>query len=115
MDPRILECSHFFLSGTFTAADDGSGMTHPASGRRSLSGDKCHYRFLAVLLYPSCRLLLGISAYFADEYDTFGIGIGIKQFHDIEEWTADNWIAADSNAGALSKSRLGKLVYRFVG
>src|SRR5438445_1807778 len=105
----------FFFRRARAAADDGAGMTHAASGRRSLSGDEANHRLAHASPNEFRGLLLGIAADLADHDDGMRIGIIVEEAHGIQKRCADDGIAANANAGGLSYAQVHELADGFVG
>src|SRR5438445_610147 len=99
----------FFFRRARAAADDGAGMTHAASGRRSLSGDEANHRLAHASPNEFRGLLLGIAADLADHDDGMRIGIIVEEAHGIQKRCADDGIAANANAGGLSYAQVHEL------
>src|SRR6266550_1160673 len=65
-DTSGLEGVDFSCRRPFATGDDGTGVTHPASGRRGHPGDESGDRFSAMISNPGGRFFFGGAADFAD-------------------------------------------------
>src|SRR5208337_4380741 len=100
---------------TLAAADDGAGVSHAASGRRSCAGDESRHRLFAVHFDPIGGFFLGAAANLADHDNAVRVRVGIEQFDDIQVRGAVHRVAADTDTGALAGAAGGDLPDRFIG
>ena len=101
--------------GAFAAGDDGSGVSHAASGRRGCTRDETCDGFLTVFANPLGGFFFVGSSDFANHDDGFGLRIFVKHLEDIEMRCSVDGIAADPNAGGLAESSGSQLEDGFVG
>jgi len=113
-NPSRLHRFHFVFCFARPARDNCSGVAHPASRRRGLSGDETHHRLLDVGLNVLRGRLLRVSADLADHYDGVRIRVGIKKLDGVEERRANNRISADPDARRLADPELSQLPHRFI-
>src|SRR5438270_1238351 len=95
----------FFLCRTRAAADDGAGVTHTPSGRRGLSRNEADDGLAHASANEFRRLLLGIPTNFANHDNGMRVRIVVEEANGIEERSADDGIAADTDAGRLADAQ----------
>ncbi len=105
----------FALGGALASADDRTGVTHAASGRRGGSGDEAGDGLFAIFSDPLGSFFFSRSADFTDHDEGFGVRVVVEHFHDIEVRGAIDGVAADANAGGLAMAAAGELPHGFVG
>src|SRR5690606_9207078 len=79
------------------------------------TSDVGNHRLGHIGLDESRRFFLGGTADLADHNDRFSLRVSLEQLQDVNEVGARNRVAADADAGRLSKTEIGGLLYRFVG
>src|SRR5713101_9614169 len=89
-------------------------MSHAASRRRGLSGNKSDDRLLHARFHEFGRGFFGIAADFADHDHGFGLGIAIEQIERIYEIRANDGVAADSDRRGLSNTAGAELINRLI-
>ena len=109
------EVSGFVDGSAVTTTDDGAGVAHAAAGRSRLAGDEADDGLLVVGLEPVSCGFFSVAADFADEDETFGLGVGSEELDDIEELRTVDRVATDADAGRLAEAGFGELVDGFVG
>src|SRR5271165_1640164 len=110
MDPCCSEGLHLFGGSALASGDDGSGVTHAASRRCSLSRNKAHYRLLHMLLDVLGSGFFCRSADFTNEDDGFGFWVFVQQRERVDMCCPDDGIAADANGRRLADAALRELV-----
>src|SRR5205823_753329 len=111
----LLHRSHFLGSGAFSPRNDRAGMTHATARGSGAARDKTDDRLRKMFLYIFCRFFLSGAANLADHDHRVRAFIVLEEFERIEKLRSDNRIAADPDAGRLSKSKFGDLPYGLVG
>src|SRR5579864_2362757 len=89
-------------------------MTHAASRRRRLPGDKRNHRLLHMLFYIGSRGLFRVAANFADHNDRVRFLIFIEQFQRVDKVCPDDRISADPDRRRLANAALRQLEHGFV-
>src|SRR6185437_1475563 len=110
VNARLRHRLHLALGGAFAAGDDRTGVSHAASWRRCLAGNKAHHRLLHIRLDELRSLLFVGSADLADHDDRFGSRIIIQQLQRIDVRRADDRIAADANRSRLPNPARRELI-----
>ena len=90
-------------------------MAHFLADRSGDAGDIGRHRFRHVGLDEFRRLFLGRAANFADHDDRLGFRVGLEHCEDIDERSAGNRIATDTNARGHTNSQLLEFVERLIG
>src|SRR6266481_1481424 len=101
-----IHCRVFILRGSLAAADNRTGMAHPAARRRGLSGDESHHRLLYMRLDPFRRALLGVAPDFADQNDRARIRVVVEHLDAVQERSPDDRVASDADTCRLSDAKL---------
>src|SRR5579862_4993551 len=101
-DPGLFQRFDFPGGGSLAAGDDGSGVAHPAPGRRGGAGDERGYRLFAMLGGPFGCFFLGVAADLADEDDGLRLRVVVEHLEHVEMGCAVDGVAADADAGALA-------------
>src|SRR5271155_5754197 len=108
MNPSGTHRFVFVRSSSLAAADDCAGVAHAASRRRGLAGNEADNRLSYVLLDVFRGDFFRIAADFADQDDRVCVRIFVEHAHSIQKTSADDGIAADSDAGGLANTELSK-------
>src|SRR6185437_4769116 len=114
-DPTFGHDLHLGSSSIVRTADDSTRMTHPASGRRGLSGNEPNYGFAVVFLDPACGLGFHATADFTDHHDAFRFRIVHQQLHRFLRRCTDNGITPDTYRRRDTQTGFGYLVRRLIG
>src|SRR6202023_2204341 len=96
--------------GALASADDGTCVAHAAAGGSGLAGDEADDRLFHVSFTPMRRGFFCIASDFADEDDGVRVGIIVEEAHGVEERSADDRVAADTDAGGLTDAEVWKLI-----
>src|SRR5262249_28648652 len=103
---------------TFTAGNDGPGMAHAPTRRRSPAGNEAHHGLLAAALglvfQKLCRILFGRATDLPDHDDRLSLCVGQKHLEDRNEFSALHRIAADTDRGGLAEIFAAGLKYGLV-
>ena len=91
---------HFSSSRIFCTANNSTGMTHAAAGRRCLAGNKTNNRFfIAAVLNLTGSFGFHAATNFTNHYNGIGFGIVHKQFHRFFSSCANNRVATNTYSG----------------
>src|SRR5215210_7933086 len=90
-------------------------MPHSPSLGGGLSGDEPNDGLLHVFLYERGGVLLVSSANLSDHDDGIGSAVGLECLQAVDEVCADDWIAADADAGALADAASGQVIHHLIG
>src|SRR5262249_19957729 len=82
--------------------------------RRFKACNKGHDGFCGLAFDPLCRNLFCFSANLANQQDGMGVRILFKQLEHIDEACAIEWIAPNSHASRLTKTKLCHLPDSFI-
>jgi hypothetical protein len=105
--PGLLERLDLVARRSFTARDDGSGVSHPSSGGCRAAGNEPYDGLTVcadvVLREILGRVLLHRAANLADEDDALGARVGEKDLDDVDVLRAEERVAADTDGEGLAQ------------
>mmetsp|Transcript_4922 Transcript_4922/g.10845 ORF Transcript_4922/g.10845 Transcript_4922/m.10845 type:complete len:344 (+) Transcript_4922:27-1058(+) len=105
------------LGSTFAPGDDGSGMAHTTTRRRSNASNKAHHRLVlgVVCLDEVSSVLLGLTSDLTDHHNALGLRILQEPLQAVNEIGAVERVTSNPDASSLAEPRHSGLVDRFVG
>lgn len=116
-DTSILESGNLGVSTTLTTADDGTGVTHAATGGSGDTGNEGNSGLVVdvVGLEELGGVLLGGTTNLTDHDDTVGLGVLEEDLQAVDEVGTGEGVTTDTDNERLTKAGLGSLVDGLVG
>ena len=102
MDTMLTECSNFCLGSAAAAADNGTSVAHPSSGRGGQSGYETDNWFGYFFCNICSSFFFCCSADLADHDNTSGLRVGLKSGQAVNKVGAVDRVSANPEAGRLA-------------
>jgi hypothetical protein len=113
VNPGSLHRCHLLGGSSLPACDNRSGVSHPAAGRRGLSGNEPDHRLGHVIADERGSLLFSRSTNFLI-ITTASVSDHLERAERVDETGANNRISADSDGGRLPKAEFRELMHGFI-